>query len=125
MTTNSCVHGIDNRFCSICNRRSAFGVPRGAISSVTLPEILEFLNAEQVRATYGAVGGVIGVIPRALGAHLGARTVEASWIVNGETGLPTDYTQNELHPALLSKSEVISSGIELAMRLSAWKAKRH
>jgi hypothetical protein len=100
-------------------------VPRGALSSVTLPEILEFLNAEQVRATYGAVGGVIGVVPRALGAHLGTRTAEASWIVNGETGLPTDYTQNEMHPALLSKNEVISSGIELTMRLSAWKAKRH
>ena len=124
MAGTRCVHGIDSRFCAVCNKVSAFGRPRGAIGSATLPEILEFLNAEQVRATYGAVGELLGVIPRAMGARLGPHTQERSWIVNAETGLPTDYSREDTHPALLRANEIISSGTELVMRMTAWKAKR-
>jgi len=120
-----CAHGIDSRFCAVCNRTSKASRPRGAIGSATLPEILEFLNAEQVRATYGAVGELLGVIPRAMGTQLGPHTAERSWIVSAGTGLPTDYSRDEMHPALLRTDEVIGSGIALAMRLSAWKATRN
>jgi len=119
-----CIHGLDSRFCAVCNRTSNAGRPRGAIGSATLPEILEFLNAEQVRATYGAVGELLGIVPRAMGTQLGPRTVERSWIVSAGTGLPADYSQEEMHPSLLRTDEIIGSGIALAMRLSAWKAKR-
>jgi hypothetical protein len=95
-----CVHGLDSRFCAVCNRTSKVSRPRGAIGSATLPEILEFLNAEQVRATYGAVGDVLSVAPRALVGQLGDRIAE-----DGETN-------------------VISSGLELVMRMTAWKAAR-
>ena len=126
MTTGvRCVHGIDSRFCSVCNRTSKTSRPHGAIGSATLPEVLEFLNAEQVRATYGAVGELLGVIPRAMGSQLGPHTAERSWIVSAGTGLPTDYSRDEMHPALLRTDEVIGSGIALAMRLSAWKAARN
>jgi hypothetical protein len=85
---------------------------------------LEFLNAEKVRATYGAVAQVLGVIPRSLGALLGHRQAEASWIVSAATGLPTDYAQQEMHPDLLRKGEIIGTGNELMWRLAAWRARR-
>ena len=123
MSAPRCIHGLDSRFCAVCNKRSTKSRPPGAIAQTSLEQILQFLNDEQVRATYGAVGEVLGVVARGMGAQLGARRVEASWIVNADTGLPTDYAQHELHPALLRRNSIISSGTELAMRLTAWKAK--
>ena len=104
MAGSRCVHGMDGRFCSICNR-SQPRPSRGSVGTASLSEILQFLNDQQVRATYGAVADVLGVIPRSLGALLGPRTPEASWIVSAATGLPTDYSQNETHPALLRSGE--------------------
>ncbi len=96
---NRCVHGLDSRFCAVCNRTSNASRPRGAIASATLPEILEFLDAEQLRATYGAVGEVLGLNARALVAQLGDRGVESGG------------------------ANIISSGTALAMRMTAWKAR--
>ena len=96
MTGVQCVHGMDSRFCAICNQAT-----RGAGSSssgTSLAEIVEFLNAEHVRATYGAVAALIGVGPRSVGTLLGPRRPEMSWIVNQSTGLPTDYNSAEVHP---------------------------
>ena len=102
MTTGlRCVHGIDSRFCAVCNRRSAFAAPRGAIGSVTLPEILEFLNAEHARAAPRAIAEVLGIDARTLAAQLGADA------------------------AADAASPTISSGTELLMRLTAWKAKHN
>jgi hypothetical protein len=116
MAGSKCVHGLDARFCAICNPRPP-NDPR-------LAEILNFLNDEQVRATYGAVADVLGVIPRAMGARLGPHTREASWIVSAETGLPTDYREHEIHPALQRDRDIITVGGELKTRLAAWKATR-
>ena len=124
MTGSRCVHGMDTRFCSICNRSQAPRPSRGSVSTASLSEILEFLNDQQVRATYGAVADVLGVIPLSMGALLGPRNPEASWIVSAATGLPTDYSQNEMHPALLRSGDIITSGIALTLRLTAWKATR-
>ena len=85
---------------------------------------LQFLNDERVRATSGAIAAVLGVPPRSLGAMLGSRRPEASWIVNAETGLPTDYEQTDWHPALISNSEVIRTGNELMLRLTLWRRHR-
>ena len=117
----NCIHGIDDRFCAVCNRTSD-SKPRGALGDISLDEILHFLNHDKVRATYGAVAEVLGVIPRSVGARLGTRRPEASWIVSATTELPTDYSQDEWHPALLSQPDIISSGRMLALRLSKWKA---
>jgi hypothetical protein len=121
-----CLHGMDTRFCSLCNRPRNVEKHtvrrRGQGEDVSLAEIIRFLNHEQVRATYRAVAGVLGVIPRTMGAKLGPRCVEASWIVSTATGLPTDYDQDEMHPALLHKIEIIATGRELTRRMSAWKA---
>jgi hypothetical protein len=120
-----CVHGMDTRFCSICNRNQGSRPLRGSVATTSLPEILQFLNDQQIRATYGAVAEVLGLGPRSMGVSLGPRTVEASWIVNGATGLPTDYSQQEMHPSLLRHNEIIKSGIELTLRLTPWKASRN
>ncbi|MGE5243276.1 MAG: hypothetical protein ACM3SQ_03505 [Betaproteobacteria bacterium] len=115
MNAQRCPHGLDFRFCSLCNAH------RSARGSATLDDVLQFLNAEQVRATYGAVGEVIGVAPRAVGIALGDRRPEASWVVNAANGLPTDYAPVEIHPALFSDPHVITSGRELLLKMAAWK----
>jgi len=114
---------MDSRFCAICNRTSRSGLraPAGA-GDTSLIEILRFLNEARTRATYGAVASVLGVPSRSMGAQLGARRREASWIVNGETGLPTNYGQVDIHPDLFATSEVIRTGNELTLRIALWRA---
>jgi hypothetical protein len=129
MANPRCVHGLDTRFCSICNKPQAIGggVRRhspASFSEANLDEVIRFLNDERIRATYGAVAGLLGVLPRGLGSHLGFRRPEVSWIVNAETGVPTDYNRQEIHPDLFSKAEIIRTGSELVLRMAAWKAKR-
>jgi hypothetical protein len=124
MSNVRCVHGIDSRFCAVCNRTGKTSRPRVAIGSATLPEIVAFLNAEQVRATYRAVGDVIGVSPIAMNRTLGPHTVEASWIVSAATGLPSEYGTDDMHPSLLRTDEIIDSGAALIMRITAWRAKQ-
>src|SRR5262245_16334112 len=121
----NCPHGLDERFCSICNGVRGRAAPaRRAAGNVSLDEIVEFLNDQQVRPTYGAVAEVLGLVPRSLGVHLGPRRPEASWIVNANSGLPTDYSQDEWHPALLDKGDIIASGTALILHLSMWRAAR-
>ena len=124
MTHGRCVHGMDQRFCAICNRKSP-ARPRGAIADTTIEEILRFLDDEQVRATYGAVAELLNVVPRSLGARLGERRPEASWIVSADNGLPAGYTQNDMHPSLMRRSEIITSGRLLALRMTTWKSRLH
>jgi hypothetical protein len=97
---------------------------RGVIANATLSEIVEFLNDSQVRATYTAVGEVLGVVPRSVGALLGPRRPEASWVVNASTGMPTGYGQQEMHPALFHGGEIIATGREMALRLAVWRVSR-
>jgi hypothetical protein len=118
----NCIHGIDERFCAVCNRTAA--PRRGSLApAVTLDEILRFLNDATIRATYGAVAEVLGVTPRAIAERqLGPHRPEASWIVGAENGLPTGYSEDEWHPDLLSRGEIITSGTALILQLSKWKA---
>ena len=100
-----CIHGIDTRFCSICNRQKHDGkrsVRRLAVGCLGLSEI----------------------IPLSMGARLGSRCAEASWVVSAATGMPTDYAKDEMHPALFRERELISSGAELMRRLKEWRAVR-
>ncbi|MCY4121496.1 MAG: hypothetical protein OXG72_11315 [Acidobacteria bacterium] len=74
--------------------------------------ILEYLNAVPVRATYGAVGDVLGVRPQAVSRLLGAQRPEASWIVNGSTGEPTGYAPEKVD-SRLPGTHIIRTGDEL------------
>ena len=127
MAVLQCLHGLDSRFCSLCNRPRNLAkntARRGQSHDASLAEIIRFLNHEQVRATYGAVAKVLGIVPRTMGTKLGPRRVETSWIVSTATGLPIDYVQEEMHPALLQKADVITTGTELTKRMSSWKDRK-
>lgn len=76
--------------------------------------ILDYLNKVEERATYGAVADVLGVLPRSVGRQfLGEKRPYASWVVREDTGLPTDYTDEQLHSKLLSKKSIFKSGAVL------------
>ena len=115
---------MDSRFCAICNKvsRGGFRASPGA-NDTTLADILLFLNEARTRATYGAVASVLGLPSRSMGTVLGARRPEASWVVNSETGLPTDYEPADWHPDLFAISSVIRTGRELTLHLALWRAK--
>ena len=126
MSGSRCVHGLDVRFCSLCDKQEP--VRRAGSRPVStddpdLVEIVRFLNEEKVRATYGAVAYLIGGIAQGVGARLTrlySMSPEASWVVNAETGLPTGYDQSQWHLDLLSKNSIIRTGSELEMRMSVW-----
>ncbi len=122
---------MDSRFCAVCNRASRGagqaargGAGKAGASGVSAADILTFLNESRTRATYGAVGSVIGVPAQSVGRVLGDRRVEASWVVNDKTGLPTEYEQSDWHPDLLASATIIRTGQELTLHLTLWRAKR-
>lgn len=80
-------------------------------------EILHCLNAGRLRATYGAIGCVIGVLPQGVGRYLGARRPGASWVVNDDTGQPTGYASDEKHPDLCRTAHIIRTGDALGALL--------
>ena len=82
----NCIHGLDARFCATCNRQDK-SKSRTAVGNISLEEILTFLNDEQVRATYGAVAEVLGVVPRAMATLLGHLGV-----------LPAGQREEIMHP---------------------------
>lgn len=80
----------------------------------TIEDILDALGAEKVRATYGAVGEVLGVDPRNVAPRfLGNRRPAASWVVNAGTGMPTDYLAANCHKDLKKNDKIIDSKEEL------------
>ncbi len=74
--------------------------------------ILDCLNYAKVRATYGAVGDLLGIPAQNVGAELGIRRLEACWVVNSKTKRPSGYGAHLYHPELL-QSRVITTGAEL------------
>ena len=82
---------------------------------MTLDEILDCLNENRIRATYGAVGDVLGKPARVVGNMLGPRTPRASWVVSAEDHEPYGYGdgRNQAHPDLYHTEHVITSGREL------------
>lgn len=85
--------------------------------TLTADQILDCLNCERIRATYGAVGEVLGLRAQSVGAVLGSRTTRASWVVNARTGEPTGYGANEKHPELHRTERIVRTGEELSQLL--------
>lgn len=82
-----------------------------------LADILTFLNAHRIRATYKAVAEMAGGSAQSVGGRLGARRIEASWVVNSATGMPSGYSPALLHPALRT-TDIIRTGSELKRRMA-------
>ena len=106
--------------CRFCGGELAPLVPPG----VTLDGIVDYLNHEHRRATYGAVGQALG-FPLDRAARMTAelmyersRSPRNSWVVS-HTGLPQAmFTSEQKHPALLKKPVVITTGDELLKLLA-------
>ncbi|MGO9314646.1 MAG: hypothetical protein ACLQBD_19710 [Syntrophobacteraceae bacterium] len=78
----------------------------------TLDTILNLLSRYSQRATYGAVGGVLGVPARFV--MLGRpRNPRNSWVVNKRTLYPTGYGTAQLAPGLYKQSTVLKASDEL------------
>jgi hypothetical protein len=74
----------------------------------TLDEILEQLHRHHQRATYGAVASVVGRAPRSLMKGR-QRAPEYSWVVSSASAMPTGYADEEKHPALNERDEVLTT----------------
>lgn len=77
--------------------------------------ILEQLDRFHQRATYGALAGVLGKTPRSVMQGL-LRNWRHSWIVNQDTGEPSDYHKLRKHPALKERDAILDSPRDL----TAW-----
>jgi hypothetical protein len=89
---------------------------------MSIATVLKFLNSERIRATYGAVAGIVGRHPIGVAPLLGRRRPEASWVVSKKTGDPTGYLSAERHADLKSRRQIISDTDDLLRRLRAWSA---
>ena len=98
---------------------SRFDNNRGAIPMTTAHQVLNCLNHEKIRATYGAVGKVIGLPAQSVWRKLGPHSLRASWVVNKRNGEPIDYSPDDKHPDLHRTDHVITTGQELAQLLES------
>lgn len=83
----------------------------------SLKHVLDLLNQHHQRATYGAVAGFLGKTPRSLMQGL-SRDWRHSWVVNKETGLPSEYPVGKIHPAISERLDIVESeaGLEAWLR---------
>jgi hypothetical protein len=78
----------------------------------SLKAILELLQQHHQRATYGAVAALLGRTPRTVMQGC-PRNWLHSWVVNQDTGRPSEYPKGMIHPALEENAEILSSEQEL------------
>jgi hypothetical protein len=83
-----------------------------AIASHTLDSIVEVLDHHHQRATYGAVAALLNKSPRNLMGRR-SRGPGDSWVVSHSNGLPSGYDPEQLHPALESRENIISTREDL------------
>ena len=109
---------------SVSRRCGRFLVPIVEFAFVALHLILDCLNRERVRCTYGALAAVIGGTARGVGQRLGAKNPRNSWIVNKATGEPTGYVDSQKHPDLRRTAHVTTTEVELRELLKRCAADR-
>lgn len=81
--------------------------------------IVALLAKYAQRATYGAVGGGVGLPARSVMSGC-ARTPANSFVVSAKDGMPTGYVGSECDPALKSRAVVIDT----ATALTRWLGER-
>ena len=81
-----------------------------------LQQVLDFLNRNKIRASYRDVASFLGLPAASLCDMLEPRRMEASWVVNFETGTPSGYAESEIDPGLRS-SDVISDADDLRRKM--------
>ncbi|MEI6891903.1 MAG: hypothetical protein V5783_07005 [Pontiella sp.] len=76
-------------------------------------QILDYLNANKVRANYSAVQSFLGFSPFDKvdwKEILGPPRQYTSWVIHRRTGLPEGHKPAELHPDLMVSPEIITKG---------------
>ena len=90
------------------------------MSDDPLTDLLHRLQDGRQRATYGAVAGVLNAVPMFVMSGRPRNRLH-SWVVNAQTGQPTRYEADDVHPDLLAHERVLTSEDELR----AWLEGRH
>src|SRR5687767_14988959 len=75
---------------------------------ISVDQVLNALDSARQRATYGAVAAVTRKSAQSLMAGR-PRNPHNSWIVSSSDSLPTGYVENEMHPELLKRTDVLST----------------
>jgi len=78
----------------------------------TLDSVLDALNRHHQRATYGAVAGLLGKKPRSL-LQGRKRDWRHSWVVNQDTGMPSEYSSPMIHPSIAEHAYILATEDEL------------
>lgn len=86
--------------------------------SEKVERVLEALQREKTRCTYGALAEFIGTSPRDVSAFLAPKRPEASWVVNKKSGMPTGYESFQIHPELETQERMIEQGDDLKRLLA-------
>ena len=79
-----------------------------ATASYTIDSIVDQLDRFHQRATYGAVAAVVNRSPRNL-MDKRSRGPRDSWVVSRQSGMPSGYEPEQLHPDIKSRDTVIST----------------
>ncbi len=90
------------------------------MSDERMDQIIDALDREHQRATYGAVAAYLGKAPRTLMSGRG-RDARHSWVVSRKSGTPTGYDAGQLHPELLANEHIIETREELERWLAGVK----
>jgi hypothetical protein len=88
------------------------------MTELHLDGVLAALNRHHQRATYSAVAALVGESPRML-MHGRPREQASSWIVSKATGVPSGYSDAEVHPELKANETILRTREELAAWLEA------
>src|SRR5205823_13594430 len=96
---------------------------RASEAAWTLQKIGARLDGHCQRATYGAVAGILGVVPRGV-MNGRPKSSEYSWIVAATgpgQGMPTGYSEHQIHPECLRQVRERRGGvIDRAEELREW-----
>lgn len=79
---------------------------------MSLDQVLDLLSKYHQRATYGAVAELVGGHARSV-LQGRKRNWRHSWVVNQDTGMPTEYPSGMIHPAIAERPEILCSAEEL------------
>lgn len=79
-----------------------------ATASYTIDSIVDQLDRFRQRATYGAVAALVNRSPRNLMDNR-SRSQRDSWVVSRQSGMPTGYEPEQLHPEITSRETILST----------------
>ena len=78
-----------------------------------LSKIISALSRNRQRASYGAVGRIVGLPAQSVMSGR-SKTAESSWVVSARTKKPTGYVPHQVDANLEENPLVITNGEDLA-----------